>query len=204
MKTSNIENKQSGLAYQEAKEKVKTLKSFYFSVMIYGLVNAGLIYIWFKFSGTDFQWFWFPLIGWGLGLLFKGLAAYDINFIFGKKWEERKLKMFMNREELSLEKKTVQPQAYQEAKKKVDSIKGFYSHFLVYLIVNSFIVTTIVWNTNIDLLSFAALSTPFFWGIGLVSHAFGVFGDALFFNKDWENRKIKELMDSKFVNSNKV
>ena len=195
MRTSNIENKQQELAFQQAKDKVKALKSFYFSVIIYLFVNAGLIYIWYEFSGQGFQWFWFPLLGWGLGLLFKGLAVYDANFIFGKNWEQRKLKTFMNKEELSKDEVLVESQAYQEAKKKVDSIKGFYSHFLVYLIVNSFIVTTIMWNTNIDVLSFAALSTPFFWGIGLVSHAFGVFGETLFFSKDWENRKIKELMD---------
>ena len=196
MRSSNIENKQQELAFQQAKEKVKSLKSFYFSVMVYMFVNAGLIYIWYEFSGQGFQWFWFPLLGWGIGLFFKGLAVYNSNLFLGKEWEQRKIKEFIKNEQPYSLKDSKQTQAYQEAKKKVDSIKGFYSHLLVYLIVNSFIVTTIVWNTNIDLLSFAALSTPFFWGIGLVSHALGVFGETLFFGRNWENRKIKKLMDS--------
>lgn len=36
--------------------------------------------------------------------------------------------------------------------------------------------------------------TIFFWGIGLVFHAWGVFGKGLLFSKDWEARKIKEFM----------
>jgi hypothetical protein len=35
----------------------------------------------------------------------------------------------------------------------------------------------------------------FGWGIGVGFHALGVFGPNLLFGKDWEDRKIKELMD---------
>jgi hypothetical protein len=196
MSTSKIKNNEIDSVYQKAREKVTALKSFYFSLMLYTLVNAGLIYIWYEYSGQGFQWFWFPIIGWGLGLFFKGLEVYEINFIFGKEWEERKIKQFMKDRSPEIEKDAAQPQAYLDARKKVDSIKGFYSHLAVYLIVNSFIVTAIVWNTGIDLFSFAALSTPFFWGIGLVSHGIGVFGEDFLFSKSWENRKIKALIDA--------
>ena len=195
MDTSNTKNQEISTSYQKAKERVGDLKSFYFSLLFYILINSGLIYIWYNYSNHDFQWFWFPLIGWGIGILFKGLAAYDINFIFGKKWEKRKIKEFLEKENHSLDSSLNETSSYTKAKQKVDSIKGFYSHLSVYILVNSFIVTAIVWYTHIEILSLAALSTPLFWGIGLISHAIGVFGEDLLIGKNWEEQKIKELME---------
>jgi len=90
--------------------------------------------------------------------------------------------------------------AYIRAKKKVDSIKGFYWHFAVYFVVNIFIVTLIVSNSGVELFSFAALSTPLFWGIGLLFHFLGVFGSDILFGSGWEKRKIKEFMDKDLQN----
>lgn len=196
MKSLNNINGQTNSSYQKAKQKVQELKSFYFSVMIYGIINAGLIYIWYAYSGTNFQWFWFPVMGWGLGLMAKAFEIYEVNFIFGKQWEDRKLNQFIQKDRDREYTEVEENKAFLNARKKVDSIKGFYSHLMVYLIVNVFIVTAIVWNTNIELLSFSALSTALFWGIGLASHAIGVFGEDIFFAKNWENRKIQEIMDS--------
>lgn len=196
MKSSNNKNSHTNSTYLKAKEKVQELKSFYFSLVFYAIVNAGLIYIWYAYSGTNFQWFWFPVIGWGLGLFIKALKVYDVDFIFGKPWEDRKLNQLMNNYTEGKYSKVEEDEAYRSAQKKVDSIKGFYSHLMVYLIVNIFIVTAIVSNTNIELLSFSALSTALFWGIGLASHAIGVFGEDILFPKNWENRKIQEIMDS--------
>ena len=194
MDTSNIKNKENQTSYQKARERVDALKSFYFSILIYILINVGLIYIWYNYSSHDFQWFWFPIVGWGIGLIFKGLAAYDIDFIFGKSWEKRKLQEFLGKEKQDMNVNFNDTSSYTNARKKVEGIKGFYSHFTVYILVNSFIVTAIVWHTNIDVFSFAALSTPLFWGIGLLSHFIGVFGEDFLFGKDWEEQKIKELM----------
>lgn len=196
MKNSKFKTQDNLSAYQKAKEDVQTLKSFYFSLISYVIVNIVIFYVWYAYSGAQFQWFWFPIIGWGIGIAVKALYVYDVNFIYGKQWEKQKIQEIMmneNHEQTSDEEVN---QAYAEAKKKVDSIKGFYSHFLVYILVNTFIVATIVWDTNIEILSFEALSTPIFWGIGLAAHALGVFGEDLFFGKDWEERKIKKLMDA--------
>jgi hypothetical protein len=193
MDNTNIKNSK---AYHEAKNRVKELKSFYFSLIFYVIVNSALVYIWYEYSGTNFQWFWFPLVGWGFGLLMKALYIYDVDIFFSKQWEERKIKTYIGNT-TRLDNSDIDHQdARLRAKKKVESIKGFYSHFTVYLLVNTFIVTTIVCNTGIELFSFSALATPFFWGIGLVSHALGVFGEDLFFGKNWEERKINELMES--------
>jgi 2TM domain len=88
-------------------------------------------------------------------------------------------------------------QKYIRAKKKVKSIKGFYVHLMVYLLVNGFILVAKViseggWEIFWDWQSF---NTPLFWGIGLAFHAFGVFGMDVILGRDWENEKIKELMN---------
>ena len=90
--------------------------------------------------------------------------------------------------------------AYIRAKKKVDSIKGFYWHLVVYLVINTFIVFLVVSNSDVGLFSLEALSTPLFWGIGLFFHFFGVFGSNIFFGSNWEKQKIKEFMDKDLEN----
>ncbi len=195
MDNSNFKNSQFKMTYQEAKEKAEQIKSFYISLIFYLIVNAGLVYIWYEYSSHSIQWFWFPIVGWGLGLLFKALNIYDINVVFGKQWKEQKIKQYLAEEEFDKSYNYSEDQAYEKAKKKVDSIKGFYSHLFVYLLVNIFIVTTLVWNTNINWYSFSALSTPIFWGIGLASHGIGVFGRDIIFGKKWEDQKIKDLME---------
>lgn len=87
--------------------------------------------------------------------------------------------------------------SYQSAKKKVKDIKGFYVHLTVYLFVNIaiFIVNTRDEGIIEGLGNFWNYSTAFFWGIGLLAHWATVFGPNFLFGKDWEERKIKELMD---------
>ncbi len=93
---------------------------------------------------------------------------------------------------------------YQLAKKEVGEIKGFYIHLFIYLIVN---VCIVVSNYNYKLsiidaiFSWATLGTAVFWGIGLASHWSRVFGKNLLFNKNWEEKKIKEFMSMNTKNN---
>ena len=73
-------------------------------------------------------------------------------------------------------------------------IVGFYWHLAVYIVINVLIILVIVLNGG-PLWHFGTLSTPLFWGVGLLFHFLGVFGPRVFFGKDWEQRKIKEFMD---------
>jgi hypothetical protein len=78
----------------------------------------------------------------------------------------------------------------ERAIRRVAAIRGFYTHLAVYVVV------------NIGLLIVNALTGPewwvqwvvFGWGIGIVAHALAVFGRASRFVRDWEERKIKQLM----------
>jgi uncharacterized integral membrane protein len=86
---------------------------------------------------------------------------------------------------------------YAVAEKKVKRLKGFYTHLIIYICVNILIVFI---NIN-DLapgesyFKIENFFTAFFWGIGILVHGLSVFGHLLFFGKNWEERKIKELME---------
>lgn len=86
---------------------------------------------------------------------------------------------------------------YQEALKRVRKIKGFYSHLLVYIVVNSMIIVVNFQNLapNESYFQLKNFMTAFFWGIGLLAHGFSVFVPQWFLGNDWEERKIRELME---------
>ena len=90
--TEQINSKQE--SYLNARKRLDKLKEFYISLIAYVIVIPFLAFINFRtFSGV--QWFWFPMIGWGLGLVFQALEVFGKNKYFGKAWEERKIKEFM-------------------------------------------------------------------------------------------------------------
>ena len=80
-------------AYLRASEHVKKLKGFYGNLISYCLVISFLIFINLSYS-ANFQWFWFPLLGWGMGLTFHGLEVFG----YGKSWEERKINEILNKD----------------------------------------------------------------------------------------------------------
>ena len=88
---------------------------------------------------------------------------------------------------------------YELAYKRVKQIKGFYVHTLVYVLVNAFIIISTFSKSEIGIEVFFKWETFFtaiFWGIGLLAHGLSVFGRDLFFGADWEEKKIKEIMDN--------
>ncbi|WP_163399360.1 2TM domain-containing protein [Flavobacterium fluviatile] len=101
-------------------------------------------------------------------------------------------------------------ESFEIAYKKVKRIKDFYSHLKVYLIVNAVIIIS---NINRDfignrfdesgLFDWHTYSTSFFWGIGLLIHAFTVFGTDFLFGSAWEQKKIQKYMNKESQNTNK-
>ncbi|RRQ46999.1 2TM domain-containing protein [Chryseobacterium sp. SC28] len=86
---------------------------------------------------------------------------------------------------------------YLEAKKKVKRLKGFYTHVLIYVLVNLLIVFINIQNLKPGESYFKPENfiTLFFWGIGLLAHGTSVFLPEFVLGKNWEARKIQELMD---------
>ena len=78
---------------------------------------------------------------------------------------------------------------YQKAKERVEEIKGFYVHLIVYILVN-LLLFTINMITSPDNLWF--IWPLMGWGIAIPLHAVRVFAGTL--GSDWEEKKIAELI----------
>jgi hypothetical protein len=104
-----------------------------------------------------------------------------------------------------MEREFIENQKYIQAKKRVEKIKGFYTQFAVYIIVNIFLSGVIIFGLTGDrnneynflqaISHFGVYSTWVFWGIGLFFHWLGVFGSSVFFGKNWEKKQIEKYMD---------
>ena len=84
--------------YIKARKHVENLKGFYYNLLAYCLVIPFLIFINLK-TVPQFHWFWFPMFGWGIGIAFHALSVYLEDGRFGKNWEERKIREYMEQEE---------------------------------------------------------------------------------------------------------
>ncbi len=93
----NQENYIEEKRYAKAKERVKAIKDFYGNLMAYCLVIPFLW--WLNLRTVDFLWAFFPTIGWGFGLLAHGMEAYGNNPLWGKKWQDRKIRELMERDD---------------------------------------------------------------------------------------------------------
>ncbi len=109
-----------------------------------------------------------------------------------------------------------QIKAYKNAKKRISEERSFYAHCIVYIIMN-----VIIFSFKLKLGSYLnsedyneylfwnILSTPFFWGIGLLGHGLWIFRETnglqkllarSVYSTEWEKRKIQEFMNEKEKN----
>ncbi|OAB78869.1 2TM domain-containing protein [Cochleicola gelatinilyticus] len=81
---------------------------------------------------------------------------------------------------------------YATAKERVEKLKGFYIHLTIYLLF----VPVFIWLNYISRAGFPWAAFPILgWGFGVLGHASDTFNYNPFFGKNWEQRKIKELMN---------
>lgn len=85
--------------YEKAREKVEAIKSFYGNLGAYLIVIPFLAWLNWKTTSFGFPWVIFPALGWGFGLLMHGMEAYGYNPLWGKRWEERKIRELMENED---------------------------------------------------------------------------------------------------------
>lgn len=85
-------------SYMRALNHVDELKGFYYSLISYCLVIPFLIFINYRTS-WGFQWFWFPMLGWGIGLAIQAFRVFINDGAFGRNWERRKMEEYMKNEE---------------------------------------------------------------------------------------------------------
>ncbi|MEM7085753.1 MAG: 2TM domain-containing protein [Bacteroidota bacterium] len=80
---------------------------------------------------------------------------------------------------------------YDRAKKHVEELKGFYIHFAIYLIMVPVFIFLNFKSQGFPWAIFPIVG----WGAGVSGHAMEVFNYNPFLGKNWEERKIRELMD---------
>ncbi|MGJ5641192.1 2TM domain-containing protein [Formosa sp. S-31] len=80
-------------AYYRAKKRVEELKGFYGNIVSYCVIIPFLIFINYK-TFWGFQWFWFPMLGWGMGIIIHAFTVFG----YGKSWEERKIQEILEKE----------------------------------------------------------------------------------------------------------
>ncbi|PKP20191.1 MAG: histidine kinase [Bacteroidetes bacterium HGW-Bacteroidetes-21] len=81
---------------------------------------------------------------------------------------------------------------YKKAKERIGEIKSFYVHLITYTIVN---VAMVIYNLIVTPQVLWFVWPMMGWGIGILVHALSVFLKGRLFSKDWEDKKIKELME---------
>ncbi|WP_034059783.1 2TM domain-containing protein [Lacinutrix jangbogonensis] len=85
----------------------------------------------------------------------------------------------------------------EHAKHRVKKIKGFYTHLLIFITINLFFVFLNIENLEpgesyFQIHNFLTLSL---WGIGIIIHGLTVFLPSFILGSDWEERKIKKIME---------
>ena len=70
------------------------LKGFYIHLANYIGVMVLLLLIDFLTGGG--WWFYWPLLGWGIGIVAHGFTVFGIKGFLGSEWEEKKIRDLMN------------------------------------------------------------------------------------------------------------
>lgn len=86
---------------------------------------------------------------------------------------------------------------YLRAQKQVEEIRKFYSNVIAFVVVNLFLMFI---NLRYSPQYLWFLWSVGSWGVGLFFHGLKTFNYKPFLGKDWEERKIKELMDKEKQN----
>ena len=91
--------------YLKAKKRLKAITGFYWHLFFYLLINIALLF----FGNSDFKNNGFlnwqnysTAFFWGIGLFFHWFGVFGKNLLFSKRWEERKIKEIMEKEQRHL------------------------------------------------------------------------------------------------------
>ncbi len=82
----------------------------------------------------------------------------------------------------------------REARRQVCRLRGFYHHLAVFALVNSLLAAIDLATSPERLWFYWPLLG---WGIWMALHAWGTFARNRWLGRDWEERKVRELMAGK-------
>jgi hypothetical protein len=86
--------------YEGARRRVRELRAFYVHLSVYVAVNT-LLHVINLVTAPRQYWAFWPLFGWGIGLLAHGAATYRWLPFTGKDWEERKIRELLDKDRVS-------------------------------------------------------------------------------------------------------
>ncbi|HEV3234381.1 MAG TPA: 2TM domain-containing protein [Candidatus Dormibacteraeota bacterium] len=87
---------------------------------------------------------------------------------------------------------TEQDDAYRRARRRVHQLRGFYSNLFMYVVIVAFLaVLNLLTDRSYIWVAWVALA----WGLGIALHGYSVFVTHGPLGRDWEERKIRELME---------
>ena len=81
--------------YQNAKKRAGEIRDFYTHLGIYVLVNL-LLFLIDITTSPDVLWFYWPLLGWGIGMVLHAVRVYGFGRWFGPDWEEKQITKIMD------------------------------------------------------------------------------------------------------------
>ncbi len=86
----------------------------------------------------------------------------------------------------------IEQERYLRARTRVQQLRNFYVHVAVYVFVNMLLLLI---NLLTDPASLWFYWPLLGWGIAMAVHAFLVYGVGSTWEKEWEERKIREIME---------
>lgn len=90
--------------------------------------------------------------------------------------------------------------SYLKAQKKVEAIKGFYGNLSSYvIIITGLAIVNLLTSSRHLWFIYPAVG----WGIGVLFHGMSVFNYNFFLGKDWEEKKIRKIMEQNQSKSEK-
>nr|WP_321239379.1 helix-turn-helix domain-containing protein [uncultured Tolumonas sp.] len=89
---------QQQITNDEAKaiEYVRDIKGFYSHLIKYVVVIT-ILFIINLTTNPDYIWAWWPMLGWGLGVLSHGLNVFEVFHFFSPAWEKRQIEKRLGR-----------------------------------------------------------------------------------------------------------
>jgi len=87
---------------------------------------------------------------------------------------------------------TPDQERYERAKQRVELVRGFYGHALVFVLVNFGLAA---YNIALSPDRLWFIYTVAGWGIGLVAHGAYVMGSGRFLGPEWQERRIRDEME---------
>ncbi|THB64910.1 MAG: helix-turn-helix domain-containing protein [Gammaproteobacteria bacterium] len=74
----------------EALRNVRDIKGFYSHLIKY-VVVIGILFVIDILTGKGINWFYWPALGWGIGIVFHGLSLFEKLSFFGTDWERKQV-----------------------------------------------------------------------------------------------------------------